>query len=162
MFMVKDETANQASCPMPDRRQRRDPAVDKTIKRILSESHVIAVVGCSREEGKPSHDVPAYLQSVGYKIIPVNPFANQILGVKAYKRLTDVEEPVDVVDVFRPSTEAAGIARDAAVIRAKALWLQEGITSEEAKSVAERSGMLFVMDRCMFKEHSKLSSQSTP
>ena len=128
-------------------------ADDDVIERILKSSHVIAVVGCSREEGKPSHDVPRYLQSKGYRIIPINPFADIILGEKVYKSLEEIKEPVDVVDVFRPSAETPDIARQAAAIHAKALWLQEGIMNEDAKRIAEDSGMLFVMDRCMKVEH---------
>jgi predicted CoA-binding protein len=126
------------------------------VEKILSGYHVIAVVGCSREEGKPSHDVPAYMQSKGYKIIPVNPFADVILGEKVYKKLTDIKEPVDVVDVFRPGPEATAITNDAVAIHAKAVWLQEGIFNEEAKALAEKNGMLFIMDRCMMKEHRRL------
>lgn len=129
---------------------------DKTAYEILSKYKVIAVVGCSRNEGKPSHDVPEYLQSSGYKIIPVNPSADIILGEKAYKTLIEIPVPVEVVDVFRPSPEAPEIARQAAKIKAKALWLQEGIFSEEAKKIAEENNMLFVMDKCMMKEHYKL------
>ncbi len=125
------------------------------IDRILKGSHTIAVVGCSREPGKPSHDVPAYLQSVGYRIIPVNPFADTILGENVYRRLTDIKEPVDVVDVFRPAPETPAIARDAIEIHAKVLWLQEGIANDEARRIAENGGMLFVMDRCIMKEHAR-------
>ena len=129
---------------------------DKTAYKILSKYHVIAVVGCSRNEGKPSHDVPEYLQSSGYKIIPVNPSADTILGEKAYKSLLDIKFPVDVVDVFRPSPETPEIARQAVQIKAKALWLQEGIFNDEAKKIAEDNGLLFIMNRCMMKEHYKL------
>jgi predicted CoA-binding protein len=125
------------------------------IDRILKGSRTIAVVGCSREPGKPSHDVPAYLQSVGYRIIPVNPFADTILGENVYRRLTDIKEPVDVVDVFRPAPETPAIARDAVEIHAKVLWLQEGIANDEARRIAENGGMLFVMDRCIMKEHAR-------
>ncbi len=130
-------------------------SIDSTIEKILRTCHTIAVVGCSREEGKESHDIPKYLQKVGYRIIPVNPFADTILGEKAYKKLTEITDPVDVVDVFRPSEEAAGIAEQAVAIHAKALWLQEGIVSEEAMRIARENNLLFVMDRCMFKEHFK-------
>ena len=129
---------------------------DKTAYKILSKYHVIAVVGCSRNEGKPSHDVPEYLQSSGYKIIPVNPSADTILGEKAYKSLLDIKFPVDVVDVFRPSPETPEIARQAVQIKANALWLQEGIFNDEAKKIAEDNGLLFIMNRCMMKEHYKL------
>ncbi|OJT93988.1 acetyl coenzyme A synthetase (ADP forming), alpha domain [Candidatus Micrarchaeum sp.] len=129
---------------------------DKTAYEILSKYHVIAVVGCSRNEGKPSHDVPEYMQSAGYKIVPVNPSADTILGEKAYKSLLDIKFPVDVVDVFRPSPETPEIARQAVQIKAKVLWLQEGIFNDEAKKIAEDNGLLFIMNRCMMKEHYKL------
>ena len=103
---------------------------------VLKNFKVIAIVGCSREEGKPSHDVPKYLQMIGYRIIPVNPFADFILGEKCYKSLTDITERVDVVDVFRPSNEALEIAKQALQIHAKVLWLQEGIISNEAERFA--------------------------
>ncbi|MCL4380744.1 CoA-binding protein [Candidatus Marsarchaeota archaeon] len=122
-------------------------------KFILQNFRTIAIVGCSREPGKPSHDVPKYLQAIGYKIIPVNPFADFILGEKCYKNLNEIKENVDVVDVFRPSNEALEIARQAMQIHAKALWLQEGIISNEAERFANENGMMFVMNRCMMKEH---------
>ena len=118
--------------------------------------HIIAVVGCSRESGKPSHDVPEYLQEVGYKIIPVNPFADYILGEKVYKKLSDIPIKIDVVDVFRPSAEALEITEEAYAIGAKAVWLQEGIFNEDAQKFAEEHNMLFVMNRCMIKEHYKI------
>ncbi len=129
---------------------------DSVAYEILSNYKAIAVVGCSRNEGKPSHDVPEYLQSAGYKIIPVNPNADVILGEKSYKTLLDIKAPVDVVDVFRPSPEAPEIARQAVEIHAKALWLQEGIFNDEAKRIAEGNGLAFIMNRCMMKEHYKL------
>jgi hypothetical protein len=128
---------------------------DSIIWKVLRESKTIAVVGCSREEGKDSHNIPMYLQKVGYRIIPINPFATEILGEKAYAKLSDVKEKIDVVDVFRPSAEAVEIAKEAVSVHAKVLWLQEGIISEEAKKIAEENGLLFVMNRCMFKEHYK-------
>ena len=129
--------------------------IKSAITEILK-FHVIAVVGCSREQGKPSHDVPEYLQEAGYKIIPVNPFADCILGEKAYKKLSEIPVRVDVVDVFRPSAEALEITKEAYAIGAKAVWLQEGIFNDDAKKFAEEHNMLFVMNRCMMKEHYKI------
>ncbi|EET90178.1 MAG: CoA-binding protein [Candidatus Micrarchaeales archaeon] len=130
---------------------------ETTEKYILENFKVIAVVGCSRNVGKPSHDVPEYLQQHGYRIIPVNPFADEILGEKAYKSLLDLSgSKIDVVDVFRPAGEALQIARDAVAIGAKALWLQEGIISEDAQKFAAAHGLRFVMNRCMMKEHYRL------
>ena len=131
-------------------------SADVVAERILRAFHTIAVVGCSRNEGKPSHDVPEYLQQHGYRIIPVNPNASTILGKRAYASLADVKEQVDVVDVFRPATEVPEIAEEALKIGAKALWLQEGIVSEWAQRFADEHGMLFVMDRCMMKMHYRL------
>ncbi len=123
---------------------------------ILNNFKVIAVVGCSREEGKPSHDIPKYMQQAGYKIVPVNPNADEILGEKSYASLIDIPFKVEIVDVFRPAAEALGIAKEAYSIGAKVLWLQEGIFSESAEKYAEEKGMLFVMDRCIMKEHVRL------
>jgi predicted CoA-binding protein len=131
-------------------------STDSIAEYILRNFRVIAVVGCSRNEGKPSHDVPMYLQQHGYRIIPVNPNANTILGERAYATLAAIKERVDVVEVFRPAGEAPGIAKEALAIGAKALWLQEGIISEEAQRFANEHGMLFIMDRCMMKMHYRL------
>ncbi len=131
-------------------------SADSIAEYILRNFRVIAVVGCSRNEGKPSHDVPMYLQQHGYRIIPVNPNADTILGERAYATLAAIKERVDVVEVFRPAGEAPGIAKEALAIGAKALWLQEGIISEEAQRFANEHGMLFIMDRCMMKMHYRL------
>ncbi|MCL5262343.1 MAG: CoA-binding protein [Candidatus Marsarchaeota archaeon] len=131
-------------------------SADSIAEYILRNFRVIAVVGCSRNEGKPSHDVPMYLQQHGYRIIPVNPNADTILGERAYATLAAIKERVDVVEVFRPAGEALGIAKEALAIGAKALWLQEGIISEEAQRFANEHGMLFIMDRCMMKMHYRL------
>lgn len=131
-------------------------STDSIAEYILRNFRVIAVVGCSRNEGKPSHDVPMYLQQHGYRIIPVNPNADTILGERAYATLAAIKERVDVVEVFRPASEALGIAKEALAIGAKALWLQEGIISEEAQRFANEHGMLFIMDRCMMKMHYRL------
>ncbi len=128
-------------------------SVDDIAYDILTRFHVIAVVGCSRDVGKPSHDVPEYLQQNRYKIVPVNPYADYILGEKAYPDLKSIEFPIEVVQVFRPAREVMDIAKQALEVNAKALWLQEGIMSEEAEKFAKANGMLFVMNRCMMKEH---------
>ena len=128
----------------------QDPEREK-IRKILNEFKVIAVVGCSREEGKPSHDVPKYMKEAGYTIIPVNPFAEEILGERSYKSLQDIEQGIDIVDVFRPAKEALEIAKAAVEVNAKVLWLQEGIFSKEAKEYAEEHGLLFVENRCIMK-----------
>lgn len=124
-------------------------------RQILEAATTVAVVGISASEQKSAFAIPASLQSAGYRIIPVNPRGGEILGEKVYDRLTDVAEAVDVVDVFRPSEEAVEIARQAVSIGAKALWLQKGIISPEARSIAENAGMDYVEDLCMGVERSR-------
>jgi predicted CoA-binding protein len=99
--------------------------------------------------------VPAAMQAYGWRVIPVNPHAETLLGERVYRRLADIPEPVDVVNVFRPSAEAAGIARQAVEIGAKALWLQLGIRSEEARRIAEDAGLIYVEDRCVAVERAR-------
>ncbi len=123
---------------------------------ILRSCKVIAVVGCSKDPEKYSNIVAHFLQDAGYRIVPVNPTADEILGEKCYHSLLDIPEKVDMVDVFRPSAEAMGIAQQAVKIGAKALWLQEGIVSEDAKKYAESMGMAFIQDRCTMKEYVKM------
>ncbi|HEY2056845.1 MAG TPA: CoA-binding protein [Amycolatopsis sp.] len=117
-------------------------------EEILASANTIAVVGLSRDPAKAAHGVPATLQAHGFRIIPVHPSATELLGEKVYRSLKDIPEPVDLVDVFRPSAEAAGIAADAVAIGAKALWLQQGIVSAEARRIAEDAGLEYVEDRC--------------
>src|SRR5581483_3143269 len=117
---------------------------------ILARSRVIAVVGASRDPGKPGHGIPAELQHHGFRVIPVNPHAagTTLWGEPVRASLLDVDEPVDLVDVFRPAADAPGIARQAARIGARALWLQSGIRSAEARRIAAEAGMDYVEDRC--------------
>ncbi|WP_020664354.1 CoA-binding protein [Amycolatopsis benzoatilytica] len=117
-------------------------------EEILGQARTIAVVGLSRVPGKAAHDVPASLQAHGFRIIPVHPSATELLGEKVYRSLEDIPEPVDLVDVFRPAAETPGIARSAVAIGAKALWLQQGIVSAEARQIAEDGGLEYVEDRC--------------
>ena len=126
-----------------------------TIRRLLRETDTIAMVGLSSNPQKASQFVATYLQSQGYRLIPVHPKADAILGETAYPTLTDVPEPVDVVDVFRPPHECAAYAEQAAAIGADALWLQLGIVSPEAADIAEANGLDVVMDRCMKMEHGR-------
>jgi uncharacterized protein len=120
-----------------------DPA-----ERILREYGTIAVVGASRDPGKAAHTVPARLQAAGYRIVPVNPHAATLFGERVYRALADIPFPVEVVLVFRPSREAAAVARDAVAISARALWLQQGIASEQARDIAEQAGLAYVEDTC--------------
>lgn len=125
------------------------------IQRILESSRVIAVVGLSRSPAKAAHTVPARMQAAGFRIIPVNPNAEEILGERAYATLGEVPDRVDMVDVFRPSAEAPAIAGQAAAMGAKALWLQLGISSPEARRIARDAGMDYVEDRCMAVERAR-------
>jgi predicted CoA-binding protein len=115
---------------------------------LLQQAKTIAVVGFSADPSKPSHRAPMELVNRGWTVIPVNPTVTEINGMKSYPTLADVPVPVDLVDVFRPSEEAAGIAEQAAAIGAKTLWLQKGITSVEARDIAQAAGMAFVEDTC--------------
>jgi predicted CoA-binding protein len=126
------------------------------IKELLTTSHTIAVVGLSSNSLRPSYEVSAYLQRVGYRIIPVNPVEKEILGEKCYASLRDIPEPVDIVDVFRNPDAVGPIAEDAVAIGAKCLWLQEGVVNQEAADKAAAAGLAVVMDRCILKKHREL------
>lgn len=117
---------------------------------------MIAVVGCSATPGKDAHEIPKYMLHHGYDIIPVNPGAAEIFGRRAYASLADIGRPLDLVDVFRPPDEAPAVARQAAMVGAKALWLQSGMRSEEARRIAADAGMRYVEDRCLKVEHRRL------
>jgi predicted CoA-binding protein len=134
-------------------RERADPELWQRLLRIYRESRTIAVVGASCDEDKPAHRIPAYLQSQGYRIIPVSPRGDAILGEPVRRSLADIDEPIDIVDVFRPSAEAPAIARDAVAAGAKVLWLQLGIESDEARRIAEDAGLIVVMNRCLGMTH---------
>ncbi len=121
----------------------------ETTERILREFRSIAVVGLSRDPSKAAHAIPARMQRAGFLVIPVNPFVDSVLGERSYRALDEVPLPVEVVLVFRPAAEAVGIARAAIAIGAKALWLQQGIVSAEARRLAEAAGLLYVEDRCI-------------
>jgi predicted CoA-binding protein len=118
-------------------------------ERALSAAETIAVVGLSRDPAKAAHAVPANLQAAGFRIIPVHPSADELLGERVYRSLTDIPERVDLVDVFRPAREAPGIARQAVAIGAKTLWLQQGIVSPEARRIAAEGGLDYIEDRCI-------------
>ncbi|HEY3315353.1 MAG TPA: CoA-binding protein [Bacillota bacterium] len=129
---------------------------DEQLRRAMTETKTIAVIGLSPDSAKPSHFVPAYMQSKGYRIIPVNPTVDSVLGEKAYASLADVPEKVDMVDVFRRAEKTPPIVDEAAKIGAKLVWLQEGIASDEAAAKAEAHGLGIVMDKCLMKEHKRL------
>lgn len=126
------------------------------LRQIYATTKTIAVVGASGDASKASHTIPRYLQSQGYRIIPVSPKGGELLGEKVYQRLADVPGPVDVVDVFRPAAETPDIAREAVALGARVLWLQSGIISAEAEQIATEGGLTVVMDRCMGAVHGAL------
>jgi predicted CoA-binding protein len=123
---------------------------------IFAQPKTIAVVGASTAVGRPAHDIPLYLQSQGYRIVPVNPRGNEILGVRAFPSLADVDVPIDVVDVFRPSGEALAIAREAVAVGAKVIWFQPGTDTDAAVGIATEGGLTVVRRRCMGVTHGML------
>lgn len=127
-----------------------------TLRRILSQSRVIAVVGLSADWYRPSYFAAKYLQEHGYRIIPVNPRYERILGEKCYKSLRDIPEKVDIVDCFRKTADILPICEDAIAIGAKVLWQQLGVKNEAAARKAEAAGLEAVMDRCVKIEHGRL------
>jgi predicted CoA-binding protein len=129
---------------------------DERIRETL-EADTIAVVGLSSTPGKAAHDIPAYMREQGYDVVPVNPYADEIFGTEPYDSLTEVEESVDIVDVFRPRDEIPEIV-DEAVTRddAETVWLQLGIVNDEAGERFEEAGGTFVQDRCLKVEHQRL------
>jgi predicted CoA-binding protein len=127
-----------------------------TLRRILRESKVIAVVGLSADWFRPSYFAAKYMQEHGYRVIPVNPKYPEILGEKCYPSLRDIHQPVDIVDVFRKTADVMPIAEDAIRIGAKVLWQQLGVRNEEAAAKARAAGLETVMDRCVKIEHGRL------
>jgi predicted CoA-binding protein len=124
---------------------RRDPA------SIIAEARTVAVVGLSANPDKPSNEVARYLKLRGYRVIPVNPKEERLLGERAYPSVADIPERVDVVDVFLRPERVPDVARDAVRAGAKTLWLQQGIVSPEARRIAEENGLDYVEDRCAMK-----------
>ncbi len=120
----------------------------RTSREILETATTIAVVGASRDPGKAGGSVPAGLQQRGFRVIPINPFADELFGERVYRSLSEVPVHIDIVDVFRPAREAPEIARQAVAVGAKALWLQLGIRSEEARRIAEAAGLEYVENEC--------------
>jgi len=129
----------------------RNPS-DREIREILSTAATIAVVGASSNPDRPSHGIMRRLQQAGYKVIPVNPRESEVLGERAYASLTDIETPIDIVDVFRRSEDTPPIADDAVKAGAKVLWLQSGISSEDAAARATAGGLTVIMDACIATE----------
>lgn len=126
------------------------------IADLLRSSHVIAVVGLSSRRYRPSYGVTEYMQSAGYRIIPVNPFETEVLGERAYPSLDEVPERPDIVNIFRRSEFVPEIVEAAIRIGARAVWMQEGVVHEAAAARARAVGLEVVMDRCILKEHRKM------
>ena len=146
---------------------------DDQIKSILRKSKVIAMIGVSSEKKgedkknlkrKPANVVMKYMQNFGYKVIPINPFAvgEIINGEPMVESLDKIKEEIDIVDVFRPSNEAEGIAKEAVQKGTKVLWLQYGIHSDEAKAIADKENVEFISNRCIKQEYQKLFQKSNP
>ncbi len=133
---------------MSTEREAADP-----IAEFLQSAHTIAVVGLSSKRFRPSFGVAQYLQSAGYRIIPVNPYETEVLGEKSLATLDEVKEKVDIVDIFRRSELVPEVVEAAIRIRARAIWMQEGVENREAAERARRAGLFVVMDRCILKEH---------
>lgn len=128
----------------------------QTLRRILKENRVIAVVGLSARRHRPSYSVARYLLEHGYRVIPVNPAYQEVLGQKCYPSLRDVPERVDIVDCFRRSEAIMPIAEDAIAVGAKVLWMQLGVINEAAAEKARKAGLDVVMDRCIEIEYARL------
>ncbi|HVL81898.1 MAG TPA: CoA-binding protein [Actinomycetota bacterium] len=122
--------------------------------RILEQSDTVAVVGFSADPAKSAHSIPVSLKRSGYRVVPVNPNCTEVAGERSYPSLRDVPHPIDLVVVFRPAEEAPGIARQAVEVGAKALWLQSGLRSPEARRIATEAGLGYVEDRCTAVERS--------
>jgi uncharacterized protein len=125
------------------------------VAQILRGAKTIAVLGLSSNPMRASHGVAEYLKAAGYRIIPVNPNETEVLGEKAYARLEDVPEPVDIVDVFRRAEEVPAVAESAIKIKAKVLWMQLGIENAEAAEKARAAGLVVVEDACLLVEHKR-------
>jgi predicted CoA-binding protein len=126
------------------------------LRRILKDNHTIAVVGLSADWYRPSYFAAKYMQEHGFRVIPVNPKYDEILGEKCYPDLKSIPDKIDIVDVFRKPADCAPIAEDAVAIGAKVLWLQLGVVNEEAERIAKAGGLDVVMDRCVKIEYARL------
>jgi predicted CoA-binding protein len=134
---------------------------DQFIRKTLETYRTIAVYGMSKNPEKPAHYVPLFLLSKGYAIIPVNPYADQIIGRRCYPHLRDVQEEIEILEVFRPSERVPAVMKEAVARRKEkgdisVVWLQEGIQNPEAQRIAEEAGIVCIQDRCMQKEFKKV------
>ncbi len=147
---------------MDDRAVKRRLPADPELRALLGDARTIAVVGLSSKPWRPSHRVAAYLQRRGYRIVPVNPNEVEVLGERAFPSLEAVppEVRIDVVDVFRRPEHAPELARQAARVGAKVLWLQAGVVSEEAARIAEGAGLSVIMGACIHEELLRLDEEA--
>ena len=135
---------------------------DQDLKALLTSAATIAMVGASSNADKASHGIMQKLQRAGYRVVPVNPRETEVLGERAYPSLADVPERVDIVDVFRRPEDTPAIADEAVAIGAKALWLQTGITNDDAAARATAGGLMVVMDACIGATHALLQIPPKP
>ena len=133
----------------------KDSHTDEEIKDIFALKK-IAVIGMARHPAKAAHIVPKYLSEQGFDITPVNPTSNEILGKKCYPDISSVQDPIDIVDIFRPSEQVLPVVQNAIKKKPKVIWLQEGIHNEEAENLAKEHGIDIVFNRCMLAEHQRL------
>jgi len=133
----------------------KDNHSDDEIKEIFSLKNV-AVIGMSKHPHKAAHFVPKYLSEQGYNIIPINPTTNEILNKKSYQSVSEIDQPIDIVDVFRPSDQVLPVVEEAIKMKPKVIWLQQGIHNEEAEELARKQGIKVVFNRCMLAEHQRL------
>jgi predicted CoA-binding protein len=141
------------SCPVPG----QTPADERDVISRLIQAKRIAVIGVSPDPSKPSHYVTEYMQSVGREILPVNPTIDKVLGLKVYASLSEIEGPIDLVNVFRLPKFCGEIAKQAAAVGARGLWLQSGIVSPDARETAKAAGMDYVENHCLMVEHRRAS-----
>ena len=133
----------------------QDSFSDQQITDILS-LRTVAVIGMSKHSSKAAHYVPKYLIDNGYDVTPVNPTAEKILNISCYDSVSEIEGPVDIIDVFRPSEQISFIIRDCIEKKPKVIWLQEGIHDFESEELARKAGILVIFNRCMLAEHQRL------
>jgi len=133
----------------------KDDHSDDEIKQIFSLKNV-AVIGMSKHPEKAAHFVPKYLSEQGFNILPINPTSSEILNKKCYSSVTEVDESIDIVDVFRPSDQVLPVVKEAIKMKPKVIWLQEGIHNQEAEELARKEGIKVVFNRCMLAEHQRL------
>ena len=134
----------------------QDDHSDKEIHDILSLKKV-AVIGMSKHSSKAAHYVPRYLSENGFEITPINPTTDEILGKKCYNSVLDIDDTIDIIDIFRPSDEVLPFVKDAIKKKPKVIWLQEGIHNSEAEELARKEGIIVVFNRCMLAEHQRLN-----